>query len=377
MNILVVCHYGLYEDLTFSFVHNQVREYAALGHRVRVIILNGMGKTGRDGKRLGKMLQKSNVEGVELCDLRYITAARYGEKHFNTQSAIAAVRFCFKELLENFAPDIIHAHALGFASEIGVYLKKKLGVPLVVTTHGSDTAVPYAQGNKAFLKTCCDRVDAVACVSSRLMAKLADCGVTIPLYSILNGFAVEHLTAAEKIPATWIQVGNLIPLKHADITIQALAAHRKAYPAAQLTIVGQGSERPKLETLCESLGISHAVSFTGVLPNRQVLEEMSGAQFFVMPSHPEGFGIVYLEAMANGCITIGTEGEGIADLIVSGENGFLVPPDDPDAIANIVDWCMKHPQDAVVIAERGRQAALSLTWEKNAVQYLKLFQTLI
>ena len=78
--------------------------------------------------------------------------------------------------------------------------------------------------------------------------------------------------------------------------------------------------------------------------------------------------------MASGCVTIGTEGEGIAVLIISGENGFLVPPDDPDAIVQTIEWCLGHPDKASAIAERGRRDALNLTWEKNAKQYTALFQ---
>lgn len=71
-----------------------------------------------------------------------------------------------------------------------------------------------------------------------------------------------------------------------------------------------------------------------------------------------------------------TEGQGIADLITSGENGFLVPPDDPGAIVKIITWCVEHPQEADRIAERGRRDALELTWDKNAAQYVRLFETL-
>ena len=118
------------------------------------------------------------------------------------------------------------------------------------------------------------------------------------------------------------------------------------------------------------------MSFLGYLKNEDAITEMGKARFFVMPSYPEGFGVVYLEAMAMGCITIGTEGQGIADLITSGENGFLVPPDDPGAIVKIITWCVEHPQEADRIAERGRRDALELTWDKNAAQYVRLFETL-
>ena len=103
---------------------------------------------------------------------------------------------------------------------------------------------------------------------------------------------------------------------------------------------------------------------------------MAKAQFFCMPSVREGFGIVYAEAMASGCITIGTEGEGVADVIRSGENGFLVPPDDPDAIGAVISWCLSHPAEAAAIARRGRETAMGLTWAHNAAQYIQLFKEL-
>jgi len=96
-----------------------------------------------------------------------------------------------------------------------------------------------------------------------------------------------------------------------------------------------------------------------------------------MASKPEGFGIVYLEAMANRCVTIGTEDEGIADLIVSGENGFLVPADDPDAVASVIDHCLTDPREAEEIGRRGHVSAIGLTWERNAAQYAALFEDLL
>ena len=152
MKILVVCHYGLYQDLTASFVHNQAKEYAALGHRVRVIIPNGIGKNGPGRGRVLPLLSERETDGVELVDLRYVTLSRYGEKHFNTSSAVAVIRVHWNRIFDDFRPDVIHAHTLGFDSEIGAWLKKKFHCPLVVTTHGSDTVLPLEKGQQALLK---------------------------------------------------------------------------------------------------------------------------------------------------------------------------------------------------------------------------------
>ena len=95
-----------------------------------------------------------------------------------------------------------------------------------------------------------------------------------------------------------------------------------------------------------------------------------------MASAPEGFGIVYLEAMSAGCIVVGTRGQGIADVIREGENGFLVPADDPDAVADVIGLCLENRDRAEKIALEGRETALQMTWPVNAQACLDLFAKL-
>lgn len=378
MNILVICHYGMYQNLTYSFVHNQIREYAAMGHRVRVLIPNGIGKTGRDGSRIGKAVVVSVVDGVELVDLRYLTLSNYGDKGFNTASAIAAVRTHWKKVMGDFAPDVIHAHTLGFDSEIGAWLKEKFHCPLVLTTHGSDTEIPMRNGGAEMLRRTCDKADLVVAVSSKLMKTLSACGTKTPLSCVLDGFVFRGGgTEEEKRPYHMLQVSNLVPSKHVDVTIRALARLRETYPQMTLEIVGQGGQRDELASLCRELGVEDCVSFTGQVPNQTVFEKMQQASYFVMPSKPEGFGIVYLEAMSCRCVTIGTEGEGIADVIVSGENGFLVSADDTEAIAEGIASCIEDPDKAAAMAQRGYQSAMELTWSTNAKKYIDIFKELL
>lgn len=376
MNILTVCHFGLYRDLSDSFVHAQMREYARLGHRVRVLIPIALGKADWNGSRTAADLW--SADGVELIPVRYLSLSGYGERSFNTRSALWALRCALKRLLDGFDPDVIHAHTLGFDSEIGAWLKSRLHCPLVVTTHGSDTADLLERGEKSRLQAFCNKADRIVAVSSVLGRKVESCGTAAPVTSILNGFALQHLPEdADKQPLSFIQVGNLTTQKRFSVTIQAFARICQRYADATLTVIGSGSEEQALKALCAELGIAHRVRFLGQVPNREVLAEMAKAQFFVMPSVNEGFGIVYLEAMACGCITIGTEGEGISDLIRSGENGFLVPADDPEAIAAAVQRCIDDAQLAEAIARSGSDAARQLTWAANADAYLTLFTQLI
>ncbi|MGO5023951.1 glycosyltransferase family 4 protein [Lawsonibacter sp. LCP25S3_G6] len=377
MNILVVSGYGLYFNLSSSFVHAQAKAYAELGHRVRVLIFLPVGKMC-NGSYLFPPVQFIQKDRVELCYLRYFSLSNFGGAWFNTPSALMALKVNLSKVTEGFAPHVIHAHTLGLSSEAGAYLKKKLDRPLVVTTHGSDTSVPVLQGKATHLKTFAERADHIVAVSSALVRKLKTCGITVPISVILNGFRFENISKAlEKRRFSIIQVGNIIAQKKVDITIRAFASLHRRYPEATLEIVGAGGELEQLLRLCRELNVEQEVHFCGAVPNTDVLDWMAKCEFFCMPSVDEGFGIVYLEAMAAGCITIGTEGEGIADVIEHGKNGFLVPADNPDAIVNVVEWCVANPKEANIIAGQGKQDAMALTWENNARQYIRLFEKLI
>ncbi|MBQ1251607.1 MAG: glycosyltransferase [Firmicutes bacterium] len=379
MNILVVCHYGLYENLTYSFVHNQIKEYVALGHRVRVVIPVAWGKRGADGEKWGAAVSENTVDGVELCYLRYVTASSYGERSFNHRSLITSFRMRAKKIMGDFVPDVIHAHTLGFDSAIGAWLKQRFSCPLVVTTHGSDTSVPYFAGRKAELKAMAEKADAVVCVSSALERRLADCGVSVPLRVIHNGFQITSLPedgTVERDPFAIVQAGNLIPSKRFETTLYAVETLRKKYPQVTFTIVGDGPEMTRLKMLVSMLGMDSVVCFCGRVSNRELLKIFSSASYYVMPSVREGFGIVYLEAMAAGCVAVGTEGEGIADIITSGKNGFLVPADDPDAIVAVLEDCFGQEEMRENVRHRGQADALELTWERTSREYIALFETL-
>ena len=377
MNILVVAHYQGDGSPTAIFVHEQIRAFVEAGHQVNVIVPIALGKCDWNNHRFGVSVKRIMIDQIEHNFLRYLSLSSIGENGFNGWSARSALGCQLGKVMGTFIPDIIHAHTIGLDSQIGAWLKKKYHCPLVVTTHGSDTSIPLAKGKKDFLKRCCDQADTIVAVSSILANKLKQCNTTTPICSILNGFNIQYIPSDyRKKELSFIQVGHLIPQKKVDVTIRAFAQIHQRYPTATLLIIGSGSERSALETLCHELRIDASVCFMGQVPNQVVIEEMAKSQFFVMPSIREGFGIVYMEAMAAGCIAIGTEGEGISDLIKTGSNGFLVPADNPEAIVEMVTWCLNNPDKANKIAKRGESDANVLTWERNTGCYITIFREL-
>ncbi len=378
MNILVVAHYQGDGSPSAIFIHDQVRAYLALGHRVRVLAPIAIGKTGWSGKKWGGLVQQMDIDGATYIFMRYLSLSHYGNGWFNTASATTSLRKCVSRLVNGFQPDVIHAHTLGFDSELGALLKERLHVPLVVTTHGSDTSIPYERGKITRLKSTCNRADTIVAVSSALGKKVAASGTNTTIRTILNGFQIGNTCAACRTnPYSVLQVGALSQQKRVFQTVEAFAQVKADFPDAVLTLVGEGQERKHLEEQCATLGISDSVQFLGYLPNKEALQVMAQHTVFVMPSVREGFGIVYLEAMASGCITIGSQGEGIADFIRDGENGFLVPTDSPGTIAEKILWCFQHLKEGQDIAQQGRRDALTQTWEKNALEYQQLFMNLL
>lgn len=377
MNILVICHQGIYNIERYSFVHAQAAAYAAAGHKVRAIVPTPLGKRCL-GKRFGAPVRTAVKDGVEIVHVRFLSLSRLGSRNFNYLSMRLMQTLFRRRILGSFQPDVIHAHTLGPDSLLGLSWKKRLGCPLVVTTHGSDTILPLKAGETEAVRSWAEGADQMICVSSMLQKMLLSCGVSTPIEIVLNGVILHYVKEnTEKKPFRFCQCGGLIPRKKTDVTLRAFARIRQKHPEASLHILGEGPENASLRALCRQLELEDAVVFLGQVDNEVVLCEMAEAEYFVMPSVREGFGIVYIEAMASGCITVGTQGEGIADLIESGRNGFLVPADDPQAIAQVVEWCAEHEAEAAELARAGREAAQELTWAKNAEQMTGIFARLI
>lgn len=166
-------------------------------------------------------------------------------------------------------------------------------------------------------------------------------------------------------------VGMLIPLKNVDTLLQAL---HQAYPARNfsLRIIGEGLLKADLESLISRLGLEKCISFEGKLPREAVQTILTDTDVFVMVSKPEAFGLAYLEAMAKGCIAIGTKGQGIDGIITDQENGFLCEARDVDSLARALRAFEAMTYEAkLAMAERALETASALSDAKVAASYLE------
>jgi phosphatidylinositol alpha-1,6-mannosyltransferase len=118
-----------------------------------------------------------------------------------------------------------------------------------------------------------------------------------------------------------------------DELIQAWPAITQEVPDAQLIVVGQGDDLPRLKELAQGLGVREAVLFVGHVDDDTLRAIYQRVSAFAMPSRGEGFGIVYLEAMLHQLACIGSIHDAAGEIIVDGETGFLVNQDNSSELA--------------------------------------------
>lgn len=151
-----------------------------------------------------------------------------------------------------------------------------------------------------------------------------------------------------------IYVGSLIKRKHLDVVIKAFL--NTAEENDTLTVVGGGPEEGNLKKLVKDLGADNKVLFTGRIPREEVLKQMGENQVFTLISHGETYGMVYIEAMLQGCLTIASKGEGFDGIIQDGINGFICDPGNQNNLESIYRRIAEMPME-----ERNRvgQAAIA------------------
>ncbi len=120
--------------------------------------------------------------------------------------------------------------------------------------------------------------------------------------------------------------------KGVDVTIRALPEIAQAQPDVKYLVIGRGDDQPRLQGLAQELGVSDRVVFAGFVPTEELALHYRVADAYIMPSQ-EGFGIVYLEAMACGKPVLSGNADGSADPLQDGKLGWQVPHRDPQAVA--------------------------------------------
>lgn len=168
-------------------------------------------------------------------------------------------------------------------------------------------------------------------------------------------------------------VGMLVFLKGVHILIQAMKPVIRQIPDAKLLIIGRGRYKGQLERLVSELDLEEKVEFVDHAPQAALRDYMRNCRVLVLPSLSEGLGRVLIEAMACGKPAIGTNVGGIPSLIHDGANGFLIPPNDPQALAEKIIYLLTREGQAARMGARGKELVLqTFSTEKYVEGYARI-----
>ncbi len=165
-------------------------------------------------------------------------------------------------------------------------------------------------------------------------------------------------------------VARMYPRKRLQDLLRAAGILRIRVPGIQVRIVGRGPEWAALGRLHAELGLADSVVLLGDLPRERLAEEYVNATLFCLPSVQEGFGIVFLEAMAAELPVVACRIAAVPEVVQDGVTGVLVPPRDPGALAEALERLIEEPARAKRLGQEGRRRALALSPRHVAERFL-------
>lgn len=153
-----------------------------------------------------------------------------------------------------------------------------------------------------------------------------------------------HPLGIPKQPHSILYLGRIDKRKGIDFLIRSMPLVREQIPDVQLAVCGTGACLEKMKRLVSRLGLQQNVTFYGFVPDEELNERYNLAQCVVVPSVFEGFGITVIEALAAGTRVVGTDSDGIREILQGGDYGRLVPYGDTHALAKAIAGELRSPQ---------------------------------
>lgn len=295
---------------------------------------SGLHALGHDVRLFGKLDGPGTWDGLQLWGAAR-APRRFKTPLFSAGTLCSVVRHRPDHLVSthvNFGP---LAHAA----------KRAFGTPYTLVAHGVEVHEGLSPARRAGLRA----ADRIVAVSSWTRRRVLELGVDPIRVNVLpNTFDDSRFTVGAKLPElvtrynlqpdekvvlTVVRLDGAEAYKGYDRIVQALPAVMAACGRVRFIIVGKGDDRARVEELVRKAGVDRAVTFAGFVPDAELADHYRLADVFAMPSTGEGFGIVFLEALACGTPTLGGNADGSVDALDEGRLGRLVDPSDVQAIA--------------------------------------------
>ncbi|MCS7313929.1 MAG: glycosyltransferase family 4 protein [Bryobacterales bacterium] len=189
----------------------------------------------------------------------------------------------------------------------------------------------------------------------------------------------RSLLARQQVPRdesrfTVLAVGRFYPRKRLSVLLQAAGLLRERIPGFRLRIVGGGPEERRLRRLARQLGLEGSVRWLGNVSQEQLAREYNRADVFCLPSVQEGFGIVFLEAMAAGKPIVAARAAAVPEVV---PQGLLVEPEDPEALSDALERVCRDTHLRRQLVEQGLELVEQYDAPRVAGRFLDLVHGLV
>lgn len=274
---------------------------------------------------------------------------------------------------DSFTPDIIIAHFFYPHLEMVYRLAKEYSAKSCITVHEQSINLNRIYGDK--LQILLDSINIWGYRSLPLKRNFENKYIIkSPSFQCYSGIPESYLIKDIKKKVTapikrFVYVGSFIKRKNPHKVADALC--NLPYNDWHIDYVGVGDLVNATKRIFQKHKKVNNVTFWGHIDRNRVQEILTNAECFIMISAKETFGLVYLEAMAKGLITIASKNEGMDGVIINGTNGFLCNAGDPFALKNIIDKINNMTNDELTdISRNAIKTAMSLTDKKVAATYI-------
>lgn len=293
-------------------------------------------------------------------------------------------------LTKKIRPDVLYAHWFTPQAIICMIVARYTGIPFVFTTHASDVAVwrkiPII-GSFIVKKVAC-RASKVTAVSERSMYKL-ESFFTKKEWSDLQKktrIIPMGMSAAPNNPRihqnnTILFIGRLVEKKGLQYLLPAFKKALQDNPDTRLIIAGDGPWRQKLEAFARELHIQKNVEFVGYVHGDEKAKLLADASYYVVPSiitdsgDAEGLPVSLMEGLANGLVCIATEESGADNILDDGNDGYLIPQKDTDALADALRLALSLNKTAYqAVSKHALQTSRQFEWPTVAAEHLDYFE---
>jgi glycosyltransferase involved in cell wall biosynthesis len=315
---------------------------AAAGHEVTVITDTG----GRDlppaDEYRGVQVRRFDVRGA-------LSAGTPPRLLFELLASVEAIA-------RQLRPDVMHLTSMaGPTLFLAARLAEARGAPPLVASVRREVHPGERTGPDTLLGRVLRRARVVTCVAQRTLEQVAAvCPEVADRLRVVHG-GLEDPGPPRDLPAepALVCLGRLVEGKGFDLAIEVFARLAQRWPRLTLRIAGDGPERAALERLAATLNVEEEVRFLGSVEPAQVPALLASAYLVLLPSRTEGLPLVAIESALAGRAVVAAEVGGMAEVVLDGETGTLVPADDREALEVAIEQLLSGPAE---VARRGRAA---------------------